>query len=155
MKPPVSPAVSPMERALEEARAAAERGEVPVGAVIVGPEGEVLAAAGNRTLEEKDPTAHAEILAIRAAARALGSERLIGCDLYVTLEPCAMCAGAISFARIRRLYYGAEDPKGGGVDHGARFFSQATCHHRPDVYGGIGEREAAELLKAFFADKRG
>lgn len=155
MKPPVSPAVSPMERALEEARAAAERGEVPVGAVIVGPEGEVLAAAGNRTLEEKDPTAHAEILAIRAAARALGSERLIGCDLYVTLEPCAMCAGAISFARIRRLYYGAEDPKGGGVDHGPRFFNQATCHHRPDVYGGIGEREAAELLKAFFADKRG
>ncbi len=155
MKPPVSPAVSPMERALEEARAAAERGEVPVGAVIIGPEGEVLAAAGNRTLEEKDPTAHAEILAIRAAARVLGSERLIGCDLYVTLEPCAMCAGAISFARIRRLYYGAEDPKGGGVDHGARFFSQATCHHRPDVYGGIGEREAAELLKAFFADKRG
>jgi tRNA(Arg) A34 adenosine deaminase TadA len=144
-----------MERALEEARAAAERGEVPVGAVIIGPEGEVLAAAGNRTLEEKDPTAHAEILAIRAAARVLGSERLIGCDLYVTLEPCAMCAGAISFARIRRLYYGAEDPKGGGVDHGARFFSQATCHHRPDVYGGIGEREAAELLKAFFADKRG
>ena len=155
MKPPVSPAVSPMERALEEARAAAERGEVPVGAVIVGPEGEVLAAAGNRPLEEKDPTAHAEILAIRAAARALGSERLIGCDLYVTLEPCAMCAGAISFARIRRLYYGAEDPKGGGVDHGPRFFNQATCHHRPDVYGGIGEREAAELLKAFFADKRG
>ncbi|WP_420561902.1 nucleoside deaminase [Tepidicaulis sp.] len=144
-----------MQRALEEARAAAERGEVPVGAVILGPEGEVLAAAGNRTLEEKDPTAHAEILAIRAAARALGSERLIGCDLYVTLEPCAMCAGAISFARIRRLYYGAEDPKGGGVDHGPRFFNQATCHHRPDVYGGIGEREAAELLKAFFADKRG
>lgn len=155
MKPPVSPPVSPMEMALEEARAAAARGEVPVGAVIIGQEGEVLAAAGNRTLEEKDPTAHAEILAIRAAARALGSERLIGCDLYVTLEPCAMCAGAISFARIRRLYYGAEDPKGGGVDHGARFFSQATCHHRPDVYGGIGEREAAELLKAFFADKRG
>ncbi len=150
-----SPPVSPMQRALEEARAAAERGEVPVGAVILGPEGEVLAAAGNRTLEEKDPTAHAEILAIRAAARALGSERLIGCDLYVTLEPCAMCAGAISFARIRRLYYGAEDPKGGGVDHGPRFFNQATCHHRPDVYGGIGEREAAELLKAFFADKRG
>jgi tRNA(Arg) A34 adenosine deaminase TadA len=144
-----------MQRALQEARAAAARGEVPVGAVILGPEGEVLAAAGNRTLEEKDPTAHAEILAIRAAARALGSERLTGCDLYVTLEPCAMCAGAISFARIRRLYYGAEDPKGGGVDHGPRFFTQATCHHRPDVYGGIGEREAAELLKAFFADKRG
>lgn len=155
MKPPVSPPVSPMQRALQEARAAAARGEVPVGAVILGPEGEVLAAAGNRTLEEKDPTAHAEILAIRAAARALGSERLTGCDLYVTLEPCAMCAGAISFARIRRLYYGAEDPKGGGVDHGPRFFTQATCHHRPDVYGGIGEREAAELLKAFFADKRG
>lgn len=155
MKPPVSPPVSPMQRALQEARAAAARGEVPVGAVILGPEGEVLAAAGNRTLEDKDPTAHAEILAIRAAARALGSERLTGCDLYVTLEPCAMCAGAISFARIRRLYYGAEDPKGGGVDHGPRFFTQATCHHRPDVYGGIGEREAAELLKAFFADKRG
>ncbi|GAK44973.1 zinc-binding CMP/dCMP deaminase [Tepidicaulis marinus] len=144
-----------MQRALQEARAAAARGEVPVGAVILGPEGEVLAAAGNRTLEDKDPTAHAEILAIRAAARALSSERLTGCDLYVTLEPCAMCAGAISFARIRRLYYGAEDPKGGGVDHGPRFFTQATCHHRPDVYGGIGEREAAELLKAFFADKRG
>ena len=155
MKPPVSPPVSPMQRALQEARAAAARGEVPVGAVILGPEGEVLAAAGNRTLEDKDPTAHAEILAIRAAARALGSERLTGCDLYVTLEPCAMCAGAISFARIRRLYYGAEDPKGGGVDHGPRFFTQATCHHRPDVYGGIGEREAAELLKTFFADKRG
>jgi len=155
VKPPVSPPVSPMQRALQEARAAAARGEVPVGAVILGPEGEVLAAAGNRTLEDKDPTAHAEILAIRAAARALGSERLTGCDLYVTLEPCAMCAGAISFARIRRLYYGAEDPKGGGVDHGPRFFTQATCHHRPDVYGGIGEREAAELLKTFFADKRG
>lgn len=143
-----------MDLALEEARAAAARGEVPVGAVLLAPDGKVLARAGNRTLELRDPTAHAEMLAIREAAAALGSERLIDCDLYVTLEPCAMCAGAISFARIRRLYYGAEDEKGGAVDHGPRFFAQATCHHRPEVYGGIGEREAAALLKGFFADRR-
>jgi len=143
-----------MDLALEEAQAAAARGEVPVGAVLLSPDGKVLARAGNRTLELRDPTAHAEVLAIRQAAAALGSERLTGCDLYVTLEPCAMCAGAISFARLRRLYYGAEDVKGGAVDHGSRFFTQPTCHHRPEVYGGIGEREAAALLKDFFADKR-
>ena len=143
-----------MELALKEAEAAASRGEVPVGAVIVGPEGEMLAKAGNRTLELKDPTAHAEILAIRRAAEMLGSERLLDCDLYVTLEPCAMCAGAISFARIRRLYYGAEDPKGGGVDHGPRFFGQSTCHHRPDVYGGLSEGPSRTLLQQFFADRR-
>jgi tRNA(adenine34) deaminase len=144
-----------MARALAAARAAAERGEVPVGAVIVGPSGDVIAAAGNRTLELKDPTAHAEVLAIRAAAQALRSERLIGCDLYATLEPCAMCAGAISLARLRRLYYGAADPKGGGVEHGARVFAQATCHHRPEVYSGLSEQAAAALLKDFFADRRG
>ncbi len=142
-----------MELALVEARAAAERGEVPVGCVIVG-DGRVLAAAGNRTLEAHDPTAHAEMLAIRAAAHKIGSERLVDCDLYVTLEPCAMCAAAISFARLRRLYYGAEDVKMGAVDHGIRFFSSPTCHHRPEVYGGIGETEARRLLKDFFADRR-
>jgi tRNA(adenine34) deaminase len=143
-----------MVLALEEAEAAAARGEVPVGAVIVGPKGELLARAGNRTLELKDPTAHAEILAIRQAAAALGSERLIDCDLYVTLEPCTMCAGAISFARIRRLYFGAEDAKGGGVDHGPRFFGQPTCHHSPEVYGGLSEAPSSALLKQFFADRR-
>ncbi len=142
-----------MEKALEEARAAAARGEVPVGAVIVR-DGTVLAAAGNRTLELKDPTAHAEILAIRAAAATIGSERLIGCDLYVSLEPCAMCAGAISFARLRRLYYGAADEKGGAVEHNVRFFSSDGCHHAPDVYSGIGESEAGQLLKIFFAGRR-
>lgn len=142
-----------MERALEEARAAAMRGEVPVGAVIVR-DGEILAAAGNRTRELKDVTAHAEVLAIRAAAAALDDERLEGADLYVTLEPCTLCAAAISFARIRRLYYGAEDPKGGGVDHGARFYRQPTCHHAPDVYSGIAEQEAAGILRAFFAERR-
>lgn len=142
-----------MERALEEARAAAARGEVPVGAAILR-DGAVIASAGNRTLEWKDPTAHAEIVAIRAAARLIGSERLIGCDLYVTLEPCAMCAGAISFARIRRLYYGAADEKGGAVDHGTRFFASPICHHAPEVYGGLGEMEAAALLKDFFSAKR-
>lgn len=142
-----------MERAFEEARAAAERGEVPVGAAILR-DHELIAAAGNRTLEWKDPTAHAEIIAIREAARLIGSERLIGCDLYVTLEPCAMCAGAISFARIRRLYYGAADEKGGAVDHGIRFFSSPICHHAPEVYGGLGEIEAAALLKDFFSAKR-
>jgi tRNA(Arg) A34 adenosine deaminase TadA len=144
---------SPMALAFEEAEAAAARGEVPVGAVIMR-EGHFIARAGNRTLEDRDPTAHAEILAIRQAARHLGSERLIGCDLYVTLEPCAMCAGAISFARIRRLYYGAGDEKGGAVDHGPRFFAQATCHHAPDVYGGMDEARASSLLKSFFAERR-
>ena len=143
-----------MERALGEARAAAERGEVPVGAVIVGPDGTVLAAAGNRTEADRDPTAHAELLAIRAAAAGRGAPRLVDCDLYVTLEPCPMCAQAISFARLRRLYYGAADPKGGGVDHGPRIFSQPTCHHRPEIYGGIGEGEAAALLQAFFKARR-
>ena len=143
-----------MERALGEARAAAQRGEVPIGAVIVGPDGTVLAKAGNRTEADHDPTAHAEMLAIRAAAKALGSPRLVGCDLYVTLEPCPMCAQAISFARIRRVYYGAADPKGGGVEHGPRIFSQPTTHHRPEVYPGIAEQEAAELLRAFFRERR-
>lgn len=142
-----------MLRALEEARAAAERGEVPVGAVIVR-NGEILAAAGNRTRALQDITAHAEILAIRAASSAVDDERLEGADLYVTLEPCTMCAAAISFARIRRLYYGAEDPKGGGVDHGARFYRQPTCHHVPDVYSGIAEQEAAQILKRFFGERR-
>ncbi|MBA4131417.1 MAG: tRNA-specific adenosine deaminase [Hyphomicrobium sp.] len=143
-----------MELALAEARLAAGRGEVPVGAVIVSPEGRVVAAAGNRTREHSDPTAHAEVLAIREACRALGSERLIGHDLYVTLEPCPMCAAAISFARIRRLYYGAGDPKSGGVEHGARVFSQPTCHHAPEVYPGLGEDEAGAILKGFFAERR-
>ena len=143
-----------MERALREARLAAERGEVPVGAVIVGPDGTLLAAAGNRTEADRDPTAHAELLAIRAAAAELGAPRLVECDLYVTLEPCPMCAQAISFARLRRLYYGASDPKGGGVEHGPRIFSQPTCHHRPEVYGGIGESEAAALLQGFFRERR-
>lgn len=144
----------PFALAFSEARAAAARGEVPVGAVVVRGDA-VLAAAGNRTLEDRDPTAHAEMLAIRAACRALGSERLVGCDLYVTLEPCAMCAGAISFARLRRLYYAAEDPKGGAVDNGSRFYAQPTCHHAPEVYGGIRETEAADLLRAFFKERRG
>lgn len=145
---------APMELALKEAEAAANRGEVPVGAVIVSAAGEVLAQTGNRIVELKDPTAHAEVLAIRAAATRLGSERLIDCDLYVTLEPCAMCAGAISFARLRRVYYGAEDPKGGAVDHGPRFFHQPTCHHAPDVYGGLSEAPASDLLRQFFAARR-
>jgi tRNA(adenine34) deaminase len=144
-----------MEAALEEARAAMARGEVPVGAVIVGPDGRVIARAGNRTRVDQDPTAHAEILAIRAACRAIGSERLVDCDLWVTLEPCPMCAAAISFARIRRLYWGAADPKSGGVEHGARVFSHATCHHRPELYPGIAESESTALLKAFFEGLRG
>ena len=144
----------PMLRAFEEAKAAAMRGEVPVGAVVAGQSGEVLAAAGNQTLADKDPTAHAEILAIRAAAKALGSERLIDCDLYVTLEPCAMCAAAISFARIRRVYFAAGDEKMGAVDHGPRFFSQPTCHHAPEVYSSIGETEAKALLTDFFKSRR-
>jgi len=143
-----------MERALAQARAAAERGEVPIGAVIVGPSGEVLAEAGNRTEELRDPTAHAEMLAIRAAAAKLGAPRLVECDLHVTLEPCPMCAQAISFARIRRLYWGASDPKGGGVEHGPRIFDQPTCHHRPELYPGIAEAEAGELLRAFFKERR-
>lgn len=141
--------------ALDEARRAADRGEVPVGAVIVTPDGTVMARAGNRTRELSDPTAHAEMLVIREACRAVGSERLIGFSLYVTLEPCPMCATAISFARIRRLYYGASDPKGGGVEHGPRIFTQPTCHHVPEIYSGIGEREAAALLKRFFEARRG
>jgi len=142
-----------MGTALAEAKAAAEAGEVPVGCVIVR-DGEVLAQAGNRTLRDRDPTAHAEMLALRAVAAKLGSERLIGCDLYVTLEPCTMCAAAISFARIRRLYFGACDPKGGAVESGVRFFNSPTCHHKPEVYGAIREAEAAALLKDFFAAKR-
>lgn len=142
-----------MGLALAEAKAAAEAGEVPVGCVVVK-NGEVLASANNRTLRDREPTAHAEVLALRAAAKTLESERLIDCDLYVTLEPCTMCASAISFARIRRLYFGAYDPKGGAVESGVRFFNVPTCHHRPEVYGGIGEAEAAALLKEFFAAKR-
>ncbi|MBM3609643.1 MAG: nucleoside deaminase [Alphaproteobacteria bacterium] len=142
-----------MQLALEEARAAAARGEVPVGAAIIR-KGEVLARAGNRTLELRDPTAHAEMLVIRAAAAATGSERLADCDIYVTLEPCAMCAGAISFARLRRVYFAAFDEKGGAVENGPRLFTQATCHHAPDVYGGIRESEAGELLKDFFRARR-
>ncbi len=144
-----------MDLALAEAEAAAARGEVPVGAVVVdGRSGAVLARAGNRTEAANDPTAHAEMLAIRAAAAARGSARLPDCDIYVTLEPCAMCAQAIAFARLRRLYFGAPDPKGGGVEHGARIFAQPTCHHRPEVIGGIRESRAAALLRAFFAARR-
>ena len=143
-----------MALALEEARAAAGRREVPVGAVVVSPEGEVAASAGNRTRELADPTAHAEILAIRSACASVGSERIAGFDLYVTLEPCPMCAAAISFARVRRLYYGAGDPKGGGVEHGARVLSHPTCLHVPEIYPGIAEAEAAALLKEFFAKRR-
>lgn len=143
-----------MDLALAEARAAAARGEVPVGAVIVAPDGRVVAKAGNRTRELSDPSAHAEMLAIREACQALGSERLIDHDLYVTLEPCPMCAAVISFARVRRLYFGASDPKSGGVEQGPRVFSHATCHHAPDVYPGLAEEEAGALLKTFFAGRR-
>ncbi len=168
-----TPPLTPMDRALAAARAAGARGEVPIGCVIVRPDGAVLAAAGsgtrptkylpasdvlaetgNRTEELKDPTAHAELLAIRAAAAALGSPRLVGCDLYVTLEPCPMCAQAISFARLRRVYWGASDPKGGGIEQGPRIFDQPTCHHRPELYPGVGEREAGELLRSFFKERR-
>jgi tRNA(adenine34) deaminase len=145
---------SQMDAALAQARAARDRGEVPVGAVVVGPDGAVLAAEGNRTRELADPTAHAELLAIRAAARVLGSERLTGCDLYVTLEPCPMCASAISQARIARLYYGAADPKSGGVAHGPRVFAHPQSHHVPEVYDGIGAEESETLLKTFFAERR-
>ena len=145
---------APLENAFEEAEAAALRGEVPVGAVVADKTGNVISRAGNRTLELKDPTAHAEMLAIRAAAEILGSERLVDCDLHVTLEPCAMCAAAISFARIRRLYFSAGDEKMGAVEHGPRFYSQATCHHAPDVYSGLGEDRAKILLKDFFKSRR-
>jgi tRNA(adenine34) deaminase len=144
-----------MSLALEEARRAADGGEVPVGAVVVDPDQRrILGAAGNRVEALSDPTAHAEMLALRAAASALGSPRLVGCDLYVTLEPCPMCAAAISFARIRRLYFGAYDPKGGGVVHGPQIYRHSTCHHRPEVYGGIREEDAGRLLRAFFRDRR-
>jgi len=142
-----------MDLALEAAKKAAQSGEVPIGCVIVR-DSEVIAVAGNRTLADRDPTAHAEILAIRQTAAALGSERLVDCDLYVTLEPCTMCAGAISFARIRRLYYGAADDKGGAVESGVRFFGQPTCHHAPEVYSGLGESEAAATLREFFRERR-
>ena len=147
-------AARPMDLAFAEAIRARDLGEVPVGAVIVSADGELLASASNRTLSFRDPTAHAELLAIRAACAKLGSERLIDCDLHVTLEPCAMCAAAISFARIRRLYFGASDPKGGAVEHGPRLFSQATCHHRPEIVGGLDESQAASLLRDFFAGRR-
>ena len=147
-------ALGRMDLALAEARAAAARGEVPIGAVIVAANGHVLALAGNRTRADHDPTAHAEIVAIRAACRMLGAERLVDADLYVTLEPCPMCAAAISFARIRRLYWGAGDPKGGGVEHGPRVFSHATCHHRPELYPGIAETECGTLLRQFFIERR-
>lgn len=142
-----------MDLALKQAQIAGNAGEVPIGCVIVR-DNEVIASAGNRTLTDRDPSAHAEILAIRQAAGALGSERLVECDLYVTLEPCTMCAGAISFARIRRLYYGAADPKGGAVDSGVRFFTSPTCHHAPEVYSAVGETEAATLLREFFRARR-
>jgi len=146
--------LSAMETALAEAQAAAARGEVPVGAVIVDVNGDIIARAGNRTRELNDPSAHAEILVIRAACEAVQSERLTGYDLYVTLEPCAMCAAAISFARIRRLYFATSDPKGGAVEHGTCFFAQPTCHHAPEVYGGIDEIRAGEILKEFFKERR-
>jgi tRNA(adenine34) deaminase len=142
-----------MDLALQEAHAAGERGEVPIGCVIVRG-GDVVTRAGNRTLADRDPTAHAEIVAIRAAAAFLGTERLADSDLYVTLEPCAMCAGAIALARIRRLYYGASDSKGGAVESGVKFFASPTCHHRPEIYGGIAEEEAGALLKSFFKERR-
>ena len=156
--PPKDPGQVPsgggfMDLALAEARAAAARGEVPVGAVLVR-DGTVIAAAGNRTLELADPTAHAEVLAIRMACAAAGSQRLPDCDLYVTLEPCPMCAAAISFSRIRRLYFGASDEKGGAVENGVRFYAQPTCHHAPEVYSGLAARDAADLLKAFFRSRR-
>ena len=147
------PLPSPMRAALDAARAAAAAGEVPVGAVVLRA-GEIVAVAANAPRRLSDPTAHAEMLAIRAAAEALGRDRLGDCDLWVTLEPCAMCAGAIAHARIARLYYGAADPKGGAVEHGPRFFAQPTCHHRPEIYAGIGDGEAAALLRAFFARRR-
>ena len=151
--PPDAP-LSHMRGALAEAEAAARRGEVPVGAVVVAADGTVLARAGNRTRELADPTAHAEVLAIRQACSIRGSERLPDASLYVSLEPCAMCAAAISFARLARLYYGASDPKGGGVEHGARVFSQPTCHHAPELYAGLGATQSRVLLQAFFSSRR-
>ncbi len=142
-----------MDLALKAAESAAISGEVPIGCVVVR-DNAVIATAANRTLTDRDPTAHAEILALRQAAQAIGSERLVDCDLYVTLEPCTMCAGAISFARIRRLYYGAADPKGGAVESGVRFFASPTCHHAPEVYSAVGEQQAATMLKAFFKARR-
>jgi tRNA(adenine34) deaminase len=144
----------PMTLAFAEAEAAGWRGEVPVGAVLIGADGVLIAASGNRVEERHDPTAHAEVVVLREATAKLGAKQLDGCDLYVTLEPCPMCAAAISLARIRRLYFGAYDPKGGGVEHGARIFDQPTCHHRPEIYGGIDERRAGALLRAFFQAKR-
>jgi len=145
---------SAMARALSEAQAAAAAGEVPVGAVLVDPDGNIAAVAGNRVERDRDPTAHAEMLVLREGALRLGVKRLAGCDLYVTLEPCPMCAAATALARIRRLYFAAYDPKGGGVEHGPRIFEQPTCHHRPEVYGGIAEAAAAALLRAFFRERR-
>jgi len=150
----MTPPSPPMARALAEAEAAAARGEVPVGAVLVDAEGCVLAAAGNRVEADRDPTAHAEMLVLRAGAARLGAKHLAGCDLYVTLEPCAMCAAAMGFARLRRLYFGAYDPKGGAIEHGPRLFDQLTTHYRPEIYGGIEERLAGDLLRAFFRDRR-
>ncbi|MCP4933089.1 MAG: nucleoside deaminase [bacterium] len=143
-----------MALALAQAKAAGQRGEVPVGAVIIAPDNAILAKDGNRTRELKDPSAHAELLVIKKACQLIGSERLIGHDIYVTLEPCTMCAGLISFARIRRLYFGAYDTKGGGIEQGAAFFSQSTCHHAPEIYGGLEETSAAALLRDFFKEKR-
>ena len=148
------PSVDPMETALAEATAAAARGEVPVGAVVTAPDGQVLARAGNQVEADNDASAHAELLALRAAAARLGTPRLVGCNLFVTLEPCPMCAQAASLFRIRRVVFGAYDPKGGGVEHGARVFDAASCHHRPEVVGGVREREAQVLLRAFFAARR-
>jgi tRNA(Arg) A34 adenosine deaminase TadA len=143
-----------MEAALDQAAAAGAAGEVPVGAALVGADGAIVAASGNRVERDRDPTAHAEMIVLRAGAAQLGSKFLAGCDLYATLEPCPMCAAAIGFARIRRLYFGALDPKGGGVEHGPRIFDQPTCHHRPEIYGGIAERRSAALLREFFRDRR-
>ncbi len=143
-----------MQIALNQAAAAEKRGEVPIGAVVVDATGQILAMAGNATEQSNDPSAHAEILALRAAAAKIGAPRLVDCDLYVTLEPCAMCAAAISLFRVRRLYFGAYDPKGGGVDHGTRFFAQPTCHHAPEIYGGIMEQDCGQILRDFFAKRR-
>ena len=151
--PDAFPPSSPMQRALELARAAEEAGEVPIGAVVVR-DGRIIGEGNNRTRRDSDPTAHAEIVAMREAARALGNDRLTDCDLWVTLEPCPMCAGAIAHARIARLYYGADDPKGGGVAHGARVFSHPTCHHRPEIFEGLAADEAGAMLRAFFAARR-
>lgn len=147
--------MTPMTLALAEAEAAMAAGEVPVGAVILGPDGAVLARDHNRIEERRDPTAHAEILVLRAVAARLGTPRLVGCDLYVTLEPCPMCAFAASLARVRRIYFGADDPKGGGIEHGPRVLASGSCHHRPEIYGGIGATQAATLLREFFRTRRG